>query len=67
MLSRVAPATKTDIDNRLKTLFDVLTVPDHNQGYEHLTSADDEKPFFCLLSDDKLISKVTVQTDKLLG
>jgi hypothetical protein len=55
-----------DIDNRLKTLFDCLTIPDANQGYSDLKPADDEKPFFCLLENDRMISKVTVETDLLL-
>jgi hypothetical protein len=45
-----------DIDNRLKTLFDCLTLPDPNQGYEAETPAQDELPYFyCLLEDDRLI------------
>ena len=27
---------------------------------------DDETPFFCVLEDDRLITKLTVQTDRLL-
>ena len=41
-------------------------MPDDNQGYEKLTPADDEKPFHCLLEDDRLMSKVSVETDRLL-
>ena len=55
-----------DIDNRIKTLFDCLQIPDANQGYHQLTPSDDEKPFFCLLEDDKLVTKVSVETDRLL-
>jgi len=56
-----------DIDNRLKTLFDCLQVPDANQGYELLQQQPDELPYFyCLLENDNLISKVTVETDFLL-
>jgi hypothetical protein len=56
-----------DIDNRLKTIFDALRVPqskDELGGYD--TPSDGEKPFFCLLQDDKLITKVSVETDALL-
>jgi hypothetical protein len=56
-----------DIDNRLKTLFDALRMPtDKNElgGYE--APDPSEAPFFCLLQDDKLITKVTVETDFLL-
>ena len=55
-----------DIDNRLKTLFDCLQIPDANQEYETINPGDNEKPFFCLLENDRLISKVTVETDFLL-
>jgi hypothetical protein len=56
-----------DIDNRLKTIFDALRVP---QSVEELggqeTPQSDENPFFCLLEDDKLVGKVSVETDTLL-
>ena len=56
-----------DIDNRLKTLFDALRVPqtanEIPKGYE---PEGEEKPFYCLLEDDSLIEKVSIKTDKLL-
>lgn len=55
-----------DVDNRLKTLFDCLQIPDANQDYHLKTPGADEKPFFCLLENDKLITKVAVETDLLL-
>lgn len=55
-----------DIDNRLKTLFDALQIPDANQDYHLLTPKPDEVPFFCLLENDNLITKVSVDTDMLL-
>lgn len=55
-----------DIDNRLKTLFDALQLPDANQGYTDRIPQADERPFFCLLEDDKLITKLSVETDRLL-
>jgi hypothetical protein len=55
-----------DIDNRLETLLDALRIPEANEQY-HLRKPDaDEQPFFCLLEDDKLITKVSVETDQLL-
>lgn len=56
-----------DIDNRLKTLFDALRIP-QNKGEmpNNFTPTADEKPFFCLLEDDNLISNLTVTTDRLL-
>jgi hypothetical protein len=58
---------KSDIDNRLKTLFDALRMAEGKAelgGYD-LPSAD-EIPFFCLLEDDALVTKVSVETDFLL-
>jgi hypothetical protein len=55
-----------DIDNRLKTLFDTLQIPDANNRYSDRVPADDERPFFVLLENDKLITKVSVETDRLL-
>ena len=55
-----------DIDNRIKTLFDCLQIPDAHQGYDDLTPEEDEKPYFCLLENDKMISKISVETDLLL-
>lgn len=55
-----------DIDNRLKTLFDALRIPEANERYHAKAHGPDEQPFFCLLEDDKLITKVSVETDQLL-
>jgi hypothetical protein len=56
-----------DIDNRLKTLFDALRMP---QVPAEIPAGDlpdeNEKPFFCLLEDDVLITRVSVETDRLL-
>jgi hypothetical protein len=56
-----------DIDNRLKTLFDSLRMP-KELGELHVGDAPgpDEQPFYCLLEDDNLITKVAVITDRLL-
>lgn len=56
-----------DIDNRLKTLFDALrmpTVPTEIPADD--VPLEDETPFFCLLEDDNLITKISVATDRLL-
>lgn len=56
-----------DIDNRLKTLFDGLRMPkDPWEIPPGDTPTADEQPFYCLLEDDNLITKVTVITDRLL-
>ena len=55
-----------DIDNRLKTLFDALRRPD---GIAELGGAQPQPgddPFFVLLQDDKLITRISVETDRLL-
>ena len=51
-----------DLDNRLKTLFDALSVPQALRG----EPADDEKPMFVLVADDRLITRLVVETDQLL-
>jgi hypothetical protein len=59
--------TKSDIDNRLKTLFDAMRMPEGKAelgGYD--VPAPEETPFYCLLEDDALITKVSVETDFLL-
>jgi hypothetical protein len=55
-----------DIDNRLKTLLDALRIPEATENYSKRTPSAGEVPFFCLLEDDKLITKVSVETDRLL-
>lgn len=56
-----------DIDNRLKTLFDALTVPrDADQVGRFSAPETDEVPFFCLLEDDSIITRATVESDSLL-
>lgn len=60
--------SKGDIDNRLKTLFDALTMPkDKLQLGEFVNPDEGEDPFFCLLEDDSLITRAVVETDTLLS
>ncbi len=54
-----------DIDNRVKTLFDALRVPDEKQ-IEKFVPAEGEVPFFCLLQDDVLVTGFSVKTERLL-
>jgi hypothetical protein len=54
-----------DIDNRLKTLFDALTLPKNCTGITE-PPRDDEKPFFCLLEDDGRVTSLNIVTDRLL-
>lgn len=57
-----------DIDNRLKTLFDALRMPNNT---DEMPSCNNkgiiEAPFFCLLQDDILITSLSISTDRLLG
>lgn len=56
-----------DIDNRLKTLFDALCVPPQsNQIPPGDSPGQSETPFYCLLQDDRLITSVSVDTQRLL-
>ncbi len=58
--------TGGDIDNRLKTLFDSLSVPVHENQIQNLAPAAGEDPFYCLLEDDSLVSGVEINTERLL-
>ena len=57
---------KGDIDNRIKTLLDALSIPLANDRYTERTPAQDEQPFYCLLEKDELITKLSIETDQLL-
>jgi hypothetical protein len=54
-----------DIDNRLKTLFDSLKLPENAQALGNSPVQSD--PIFCLLQDDGLVSELRVVTDHLLA
>jgi hypothetical protein len=61
-----------DVDNRLKTIFDALRMAKgpHELGQGTPNGVQkpepDESPFYVLLEDDRLITKVSVTTDTLL-
>jgi len=56
-----------DIDNRIKTLLDALRMPHNlNELPKDDQPATDERPFFCLLEDDNLVTGLRVTTDRLL-
>ncbi|WP_326537690.1 hypothetical protein [Pseudorhodoferax sp.] len=56
-----------DIDNRLKTLLDGLRVPHGSlEGSPDTPAEPDPRPFFCLLEDDSLVTKVSVESEQLL-
>jgi hypothetical protein len=56
-----------DIDNRLKTLFDALSMPrDASQVGKYTSPEEGETPFYCLLEDDSVITQASVEADFLL-
>lgn len=57
-----------DLDNRVKTLIDALRMPNGQRelGTAATASSSDEKPFFCLLEDDQLISSLKVDACRYL-
>jgi hypothetical protein len=54
-----------DLDNRLKTLFDALSVPNRTEPLPK--GAVIEDPLYCLLEDDALITRIDVETQRLLS
>jgi hypothetical protein len=55
-----------DIDNRFKTLFDALQMPQNGQEIGGEVSRNDEDPFFVLLQEDDSIANVSLTSDRLL-
>ena len=56
-----------DIDNRLLTLSDALSLPTPGQLTGIPINHNTNDPFFCLLEDDSLISSWSVRTEQLLS
>ena len=54
-----------DIDNRIKTLLDALSMPPMAQQ-KHFEDSTSNEITHCLLQDDSLVTKLTVETDRLL-
>jgi len=54
-----------DLDNRIKTLFDGLRVPKHDELPKNIATSTD--PVWCLLEDDALVTEFSVRTDRLLA
>jgi hypothetical protein len=54
-----------DIDNRVKTLLDALSVPPPAQTDFH-SAIGPSRPVYCVLQDDSLVTKLAVETDRLL-
>jgi hypothetical protein len=56
-----------DLDNRLKTLFDALRVPSPQEITDGAMLSSAAEPVFTLLDDDRLVTAVSVETDRLLA
>jgi len=56
-----------DIDNRLKTLFDAMRIPQSEQEVpsDEKPDAEETPLFYCVLEDDRRITKVTIHTERL--
>jgi hypothetical protein len=55
-----------DLDNKLKTLLDALRVPQSPEEVGKATPSSEHEVVYCLLEDDALISRLTVETYQLL-
>lgn len=55
-----------DIDNRIKTLLDSLRIPSESELPRKDSPLEGEDPFYCLLEDDKLITRLDIVSDRLL-
>jgi hypothetical protein len=53
-----------DLDNRVSVLLDALTIPQQNQLLTDEPVAGEERTF-CLLEDDRLVTKLTVSAEPL--
>jgi hypothetical protein len=56
----------TDIDNRLKTIFDALRMGKEASELDGMEPKGDESPFYVVLQDDRLITHLSVTADTLL-
>ena len=62
-----ASSSAGDIDNRLKTLLDALTIPSKQQLPNGVTPRQDQEPFYCLFEDDCLVTHLSVEMDQWLA
>lgn len=66
MHPEIVGMTRSDIDNRIKTLFDGLRAP-QNEHEIGTNTPRDIGPIYTLLDDDHLITKLSVNTSHLLS
>jgi hypothetical protein len=55
-----------DLDNRITTLLDGLRMPKHKEEMDAAGQLEAD-PFHCLLEDDRLVTSMTIRTDRLLS
>jgi hypothetical protein len=55
-----------DIDNRIKTLLDALRLPDKDEDARAPTPVSKEGCIFTLMESDTLVSRLNIDTDRLL-
>jgi hypothetical protein len=55
-----------DLDNRIKTIVDALKRPTMLDEIGDNSPVTGEDPFYCLLDDDSLVAKLSVEADELL-
>lgn len=56
-----------DVDNRLKTLIDGLRLPHARQEIrDESTGGPLPSPFYCLLEDDSLVTKASLESEQML-
>jgi hypothetical protein len=58
--------SNSDLDNRLKGLFDGLRRPNTKEEMGGWAPTPDETPFYCLLQNDSLITDIRITGDSLL-
>jgi len=56
----------SDLDNRLKVIFDALKMPNKPNELGDNQPQDGEDPLFVLVQEDSLFSHVSIETDELL-
>lgn len=66
MHPEIVGMTRSDIDNRIKTLFDGLRCP-QNEHEIGTNTPRDIGPIYTLLDDDHLITRISVNTSHLLS
>jgi hypothetical protein len=56
-----------DLDNRIKTLIDTLRMPMNSSELAGMSPAADENPFFVLMENDNLVTRLSVETDRFFN